>query len=102
MNLTPMRRIVLMMVLIAIPWFMIGVFGWMFLVHAHAGAEVADLHNIRVAVFVGALFCFAALWLFHDSIRQKQNNPLLVLFACMAVWYLYQYPLKLVWKLLFG
>jgi len=101
MELTPLRRTVLVMILVAIPWFMLGVFSWIFLLREHLETEAAmDWFWMRVAIIIGGFMCAIALKVFADGVRDKQYNPLLILFALMALWYLFNWPVKAVLAIL--
>ena len=102
MDLTPWRRTVLVMLLVAIPWFIIGVCSWMVLVHAHLESEVTDWFWGRLAIIIGGVLCLVALAVFVDGMHQKQINPLLVLFALMGFWYLIEWPGKALAAILFS
>lgn len=94
MEMTPLRRTVLAMLLVAIPWFIVGVLSFAFLMQAHLEAGVTYSFGMRIAILAGGLMCLAALALCFDGARRKQGNPLLYLFALAAAWYLVEWPAK--------
>ena len=94
MDMTPLRRTVLVMLLVALPWFMIGIFSWSFLLNWHLESETTDLFWTRVYIILGAIPCLLALALFVDGVRKNQINPLLILFALTGLLYLFDWPVK--------
>jgi hypothetical protein len=101
MDMTPLRRTVLVMILVAIPWFIIVLSSWVFLLRAHQESEQPmDWFWMRVAIVAGGVLCIAALKVFSDGVREKQNNFLLNIFALAAFWYLIEWPAKAVLAIL--
>ena len=94
MDMTPLRRTVLVMLLVALPWLMIGIFSWSFLLSWHLESQTTDLLWIRIYIILGGIPCILALALFVDGVRKKQINPLLILFALSGLWYLFEWPVK--------
>jgi hypothetical protein len=94
MDMSPLRRTVLVMLLVAIPWFMIGVFSWTFLLHSHLESGVKDKFWMWVSIIAGGVMCILAFALFVDGVRKKQINPLLIIFALSGLWYLVEWPAK--------
>jgi hypothetical protein len=94
MELTPLRRTVLVMLLVAIPWFLVGVFSFAFLMQAHLEEGMTYSFGMRVSIIVGGVMCMFALAIFADGIKRKQINPLLILFALSGLWYLIEWPAK--------
>ena len=79
MELTPLRRLVLVILLVAIPWFLVGVFSVAFLMQAHLQEEMKYSFGMKVSILVGGFMCFLALVVCADGVRRKQANPLLYL-----------------------
>jgi len=94
MELTPLRRLVLVILLVAIPWFLVGVFSVVFLMQAHLQEEMKYSFGMKVSILVGGFMCFLALVVCADGVRRKQANPLLYLFAFSAFWFLLEWPAK--------
>lgn len=94
MELTPLRRTVLVMLLVAIPWFLVGVFSFAFLMQAHLQYGMTYSFGMRISIIVGGIMCFLALVACADGVRRKQANPLLYLFAFSALWFLLEWPAK--------
>jgi len=94
MDMTPLRRTVLAMLLVAIPWLMVGIFGLSFLMQAHLGQEMTYSSGMRVSIIVGGVMCILALLVCADGVRKKQTNPLLYLFAFAGFWFLLEWPAK--------
>jgi hypothetical protein len=94
MDMTPLRRTVLVMLLVAIPWSMVGVFSIAFLMQTHLEEGMTYSFGMRVFIVVGGVLCIFALALFVDGIRKKQINPLLIIFALSGLWYLIEWPVK--------
>jgi hypothetical protein len=94
MEMTPLRRIVLVMLLVAIPWFMVVAFGFAFLVEAHQGEAMSYTFGMKVSIIGGGILCLLALAVCADAERKKQANPLLYLFALSAFWFLLEWPGK--------
>jgi hypothetical protein len=94
MEMTPLRRTVLAMLLVAIPWFMVGVFSLAFVMQAHLQEEMRYTVGMKVSILVGALMCIAAMAVCADGVRRNQSNPLLYLFAFSALWFLLEWPAK--------
>jgi uncharacterized membrane protein YuzA (DUF378 family) len=94
MELTPLRRTALVLLLVAVPWFLVGVFSFAFLMQAHLQEKMTYSFGMRVAILVGGIMCLLALVLCADGVRRKQANPLLYLFAFSAFWFLLEWPAK--------
>lgn len=94
MELTPLRRTVLVMLLVAIPWFLVGVFSFAFLMQAHLQERMTYSPGMRIAIIVGGAMCILAVAVCADGVRRKQANPLLYLFAFSAFWFLLEWPAK--------
>jgi hypothetical protein len=94
MEMTPLRRTVLVMLLVAIPWFLVGVFSFAFLIQAHLQEEMTYSFGMKVSILVGAILCMIALVVSADAVRKKQANILLYIFAFSAFWFLLQWPAK--------
>jgi hypothetical protein len=100
MDMTPLRRTVLVMLLVAVPWFMVGVFSFAFLMQAHLDEKMTYSFGMRVAIVVGGVLCLLALVVCADAVRKKQTNPLLYVFAFSGLWFLLEYPAKALLSLL--
>ena len=100
MEMTPLRRTVLAMLLVAIPWFLVGVFSFSFLMQAHLESDVTYSSGMRVAIVIGGILCILALVVCADGVRRKQGNPLLYLFAFSAFWFLLEWPAKAIQAIL--
>ncbi len=94
MELTLLRRTALVMLLVAIPWFLVGVFSFAFLMQAHLQVGMTYSFGMRVSIIVGGFMCLLALVVCADGVRRKQANPLLYLFAFSAFWFLLEWPAK--------
>lgn len=94
MELTPLRRTILVVLLVAIPWFLVGVFSVAFLMQAHLQEEIKYSFGMKVSIIVGGIMCILALAVCADGVRKKQANPLLYLFAFSAFWFLLEWPAK--------
>lgn len=94
MELTPLRRTVLVLLLVAIPWFMVGVFSVAFLMQAHLEEGMKYSFGMKVSIVVGGIMCILALVVCADGARKKQANPLLYLFAFSGFWFLIEWPAK--------
>lgn len=92
MELTPLRRTLLVMLLVAIPWFLVGVFGVAFLMQAHLQEEMKYSFGMKVSIIVGGIMCILALAVCADGVRKKQANPLSYVFAFSAFWFLLEWP----------
>jgi hypothetical protein len=94
MELTPLRRTVLVMLLVTVPWFLVGVFSFAFLMQAHLQEGMTYSFGMRISIIAGGIMCFLALAVCADGVRRKQANPLLYLFAFSAFWFLLEWPAK--------
>jgi hypothetical protein len=100
LEMTPLRRTVLVMLLVAIPWFMVGVFSVAFFMQAHLQEEMKYTFGMKVSILVGAIMCLLALVVCADAVRKQQANPLLYVFAFSGFWFLLEYPAKALLALL--
>ncbi len=100
MDMTPLRRTVLVMLLVAIPWFLVVVFSIAFIMQAHLQEEMQYTFGMKVSILVGAIMCMFALVVCADGVRKKQSNPLLYVFAFSGFWFLLEYPAKALLSLL--
>ncbi len=100
LELTPFRRTVLVMVLVAIPWFLVGVFSFAFFMQAHLQEELQYSFGMKLSILVGALMCLSALALCADGVRKQEGNLLLYVFALTALWFLLEWPAKAMLSLL--
>ncbi len=94
LELTPFRRVVLVMLLVAIPWFMVGVFSVAFFMQAHLQEEMQYSFGMKLSIVVGALMCLSALAVCADGVRKQEGNLLLYVFAISAFWFLTEWPAK--------
>jgi len=93
-ELTPFRRTVLVMLLVAIPWFLVGVFSVAFLMQTHLEAGMTYSFGMKVSIVVGGVLCLLALAVCADAVRKQQANPLLYIFAFSGFWFLLEWPGK--------
>lgn len=93
-DMTPLRRTLLVLLLVAIPWSMVGIFSFAFLMQAHLETGMTYTFGMKVSIIVGGILCILALAVAYDGVRKEQNNPLLSLFAILAAWYLVEWPVK--------
>lgn len=100
MDMTPLRRTVLVMLLVSIPWFLVGIFSFSFLMQAHLEEGVKYTSGMKISIILGSVPCMLALALFVDGVRRKQINPLLILFALSGLWYLIEWPVRALLALL--
>jgi len=100
LELTPFRRTALVMLLVAIPWLMVGVFSISFLMQAHLQEEMNYSFGMKVSIIVGGVMCLFALAICADGARKEQTNPLLYLFAFFGFWFLLEWPAKAVLAIL--
>lgn len=94
MELTPFRRTASVILLVAIPWFLVGVFSIAFLMQAHLEEGMRYSFGMRLSIIIGGVMCVGALVIFADSLKKGQINPLQIIFALSGVWYLVEWPVK--------
>ena len=100
MDMTPLRRIVLVMLLVGIPWFMVVVFSAAFIMQAHLQEGMQYTFGMKVSILVGGIMCMLALVVCADAVRKKQANPLLYVFAFSGFWFLLEWPANALLSLL--
>ncbi len=94
MELTLFRRTALVILLVAIPWFLVGVFSFAFLMQAHLQEGMTYSSGMRASIIVGGVMCIFALAIFADGVKKGQINLLLIIFALSGLWYLIEWPAK--------
>ncbi|WP_283745499.1 hypothetical protein [Sideroxydans sp. CL21] len=94
MELTPFRKTVLVMLLVAIPWLLVGVVSVAFLMQAHLEEGMKYSFGMKISIVVGGIMCMLALVVCADAVRKQQANPLLYIFAFSGFWFLLEWPGK--------
>ena len=100
MELTPFRRTVLALLLVAIPWFMVGIFSVVFLMQTHLETGMKYSSGMKVSIVVGGIMCILAIAVCADAVRKQQANFLLYIFAFSGFWFLLEWPAKALLSLL--